>query len=580
MKFLDARILAETNLVCPFARAEALIDQDDPSRESLLQSRSFLMEVFAKLETIMEKLDKEDEARNHAELLQTVVHYMQGTVSWSLGDGGHAENELKVALMNLPQDVIQPAKVMLALSVWTELARLYCQRKHFEEADKYYARVSTNASKYLSKETSDPFSLQDLFSPGIPHVSPSGKSSFNDMTKEANDYLAMRGKLSTTNEDFIVQHDSFVNDFEKRVVTEETMDNCLALVTFFAERDNFEHARKYLCLADALVGKTDISIDNRETAFVFCKLKYYQHLMRASAEKLQERKRVMILKKKVENLERFSFNTSCRNNIIQHEKYYRTLTAKDWNEAKVIFLDAKKIVDHALKNFAVEGNLLKNIEVNQILNKIYHHLTAFHQDKIASSDSLDRVCKMHWRRIKCLETSLAQCSNDNGDLNVKVQELTFELADVYLKLLEMKQKKFERTAGNLDPVLLQKMTYYCFTGIKRCQRFLSTLGYKDAKTTFADDMVQAAILTLFRIGKFYAKIFTPIGDDQVKFTELAIESYQAVVDYCQYHPHHLRHVTSEHSQCLNTIDMLQRQLKMHAKATQEQDQAQESGGSV
>ena len=126
MKFLDAKILAEANLVCPFARAQALIDQDDPSADSLHQSRSFLMEVFAKLETILERLDKDDEAREHVELLQTTVHYMQGTVSWSLGDGGHAENELKVAMMNLPKDVIHPAKARILYLGLLAVSRELC----------------------------------------------------------------------------------------------------------------------------------------------------------------------------------------------------------------------------------------------------------------------------------------------------------------------------------------------------------------------------------------------------------------------------------------------------------------------
>ena len=40
---------------------------------------------------------------------------------------------------------------------------------------------------------------------------------------------------------------------------------------------------------------------------------------------------------------------------------------------------------------------------------------------------------------------------------VKVQELTVRLGEVYMDLLELKQKKFERTAGNLNPRLLQKL---------------------------------------------------------------------------------------------------------------------------
>ena len=36
-------------------------------------------------------------------------------------------------------------------------------------------------------------------------------------------------------------------------------------------------------------------------------------------------------------------------------------------------------------------------------------------------------------------------------------ELTFQLGEVNMDLLEMKQKMFERTSGNLEPRLLQKM---------------------------------------------------------------------------------------------------------------------------
>ena len=38
-----------------------------------------------------------------------------------------------------------------------------------------------------------------------------------------------------------------------------------------------------------------------------------------------------------------------------------------------------------------------------------------------------------------------------------MQDLCWELSSVYLDLLELKQRKFERTAGNLEPRLLQKM---------------------------------------------------------------------------------------------------------------------------
>ena len=104
--------------------------------------------------------------------------------------------------------------------------------------------------------------------------------------------------------------------------------------------------------------------------------------------------------------------------------------------------------------------------------------------------------------------------------------------------------------------------------------------------TYTEDMVRPAIIAMFRRAKFYNKIFTPIGDDQVrnnkfyktqtiscvqvKFTELAISGYQRILDYCAAHPHHQRLASQEHAASLATVDLLQRQLKMHAQATQQQ----------
>ena len=55
----------------------------------------------------------------------------------------------------------------------------------------------------------------------------------------------------------------------------------------------------------------------------------------------------------------------------------------------------------------------------------------------------------------------------------------------------------------------------------------------------------------------------------MKFTKLAIDWYQDIVDYCQQHPGHKYLVENEFSHSASTIDLLERQLKMHAKATLE-----------
>ena len=55
----------------------------------------------------------------------------------------------------------------------------------------------------------------------------------------------------------------------------------------------------------------------------------------------------------------------------------------------------------------------------------------------------------------------------------------------------------------------------------------------------------------------------------MRFTQLAIAGYQRILDYCSAHPHHQRLASQEHSASLATVDLLQRQLKMHAEAKQQ-----------
>ena len=158
MKFLDNRILQEANLVCAFARADKILNDENSTREDLHQSRSFLMEIFGKLEKILAGVKDDEEVAWHPRLLQTIVHFMQGSLSFILGDLPHAENELKVALMNLPGYVQCPVVLVPALSVYTELGRLYYRRKHLEEADKYFLKVITTTSG--AEEGPPPYSLQ------------------------------------------------------------------------------------------------------------------------------------------------------------------------------------------------------------------------------------------------------------------------------------------------------------------------------------------------------------------------------------------------------------------------------------
>ena len=287
-------------------------------------------------------------------------------------------------------------------------------------------------------------------------LSPGGRREMESLVTEARQYLAMRGKMPGSETEMAARHEAFIGDFEKRMVTEEAGERCTELIKFFLETNNFQFARKYLCLSDVIMERNkEMNENEKQRLFIFCKLEYFLNLMKTSAEKIQERKRVTIGKKKEQNLEKFQLSTNCRNAILQFERHYLSIPAKDWKEAKAIFSQGTKHFNLALTIFSFEENLLDRVKANQMLSKMYKHLAAFKVEKVNNNDNLDRVCKMLWRRIKCLEICLPFLDPETHI--IQVQEVTFELADIYLELLEMKQKKFEKTAGNLDPTLLKKM---------------------------------------------------------------------------------------------------------------------------
>ena len=65
----------------------------------------------------------------------------------------------QVALTTLPQDVEDKCSILVKTSVYTELARLCCQRKQFDEAEKFYLKSSYAVLEFF-KTHSDAFSLQ------------------------------------------------------------------------------------------------------------------------------------------------------------------------------------------------------------------------------------------------------------------------------------------------------------------------------------------------------------------------------------------------------------------------------------
>ena len=66
---------------------------------------------------------------------------------------------MQVALTNLPQEAEDQYSIVAKISVFTELARLCCQRKQFDEAENFYLKSNYAALEFF-KSYSEAFSLQ------------------------------------------------------------------------------------------------------------------------------------------------------------------------------------------------------------------------------------------------------------------------------------------------------------------------------------------------------------------------------------------------------------------------------------
>ena len=63
-------------------------------------------------------------------------------------------------MMNLPDNILDPATILTALRIYSELARLHYQRKELDQADEYYLKVTSAAFHYEKTCPDKPFSLQ------------------------------------------------------------------------------------------------------------------------------------------------------------------------------------------------------------------------------------------------------------------------------------------------------------------------------------------------------------------------------------------------------------------------------------
>ena len=421
------------------------------------QARAFLMEIYGVLEGLAVGLGEGHPALWHPRLLQAGLHLLQGELDLNTGQLASAENELKMAsqtLANLGGVVAtSPTVIVVAARMKSGLARLAWERQQWDEAEGFLLSLVKLGEARQGGE----FSLLDLASGEVETAQPSGGEQLDEILREAEQLLVARGLSPGEEREAVRMHRGLATALQG----EEGADTLVSLARYFTARKEFSQARSYLALGDWLVeeGCEGSSLDR-------ARLEYFRALMEASQEKLEERKRVMVAPRKEGGFgSRFRLPNHLLARVEERTAMYPDTPGKSWEEAAVL-----------LRKGLAEAKSLLEDQVWAVLavTKMWSCLAAFLAGKVPSLEILTRQAKIQRRRILLLENCLKVEQKKGGD---KLRDIVWVLTEAYMEQLEVKQKKFERTAGALEPRLLQKLAHLCVTGANQCQTYLDTLAH-------------------------------------------------------------------------------------------------------
>jgi len=185
--------------------------------------------------------------------------------------------------------------------------------------------------------------------------------------------------------------------------------------------------------------------------------------------------------------------------------------------------------------------------------------------RVHATTTYIKMCKMVKRKLDIWER-IAKRAEQEQDVDQR-RSVHFELGRCRLEMLDFKMKLFERSAGNLDAKLLQKMCYYCDSGIEDLKAYEQTIMQRGQDLgSLEKDKIVLLARGWFYTAKLYNKFFTPDRKEQMRYSNMAICYYTRVMDAVQrvdggegamdVEIRELARISAE------TSDLLRRQVKM------------------
>ena len=242
--------------------------------------------------------------------------------------------------------------------------------------------------------------------------------------------------------------------------------------------------------------------------------------------------------------------------VISREEKVTDKPFKTFDEARVIFLIIKKLIENSKEFYKLEEHCPDYVTIVQDHSASFKHLAFFELD-------LERQCKMHKRRIDMLTEVLKELSLQHYLLLCR--QLMFEIADTYSAMMDLKSAVLEAAGPNVRPTphSIKKINTLAKESIRYYQEYLNTL--KGGKPVYPDQFPEnderPGLVAMFCIGRLHSKIVT--GDVQGRLLNIkkSKDCYQFVVDYCKQNHSAAKLVAAELDICNEMVLLLPKKME-------------------
>ncbi|XP_072382742.1 KIF-binding protein-like [Diabrotica undecimpunctata] len=571
-----------------YGKVIKLLEEDsklDPETEPFLSkysARQILIGMKAQIESLLRGQGMEESCRKKLNAMLGTVYLYLGMISLDTGEVSMGKSNLEKCKEIIEKFQMEPDFILIALNMYNQFGIMLSVNE--PKSSKLYLDIAENLYADFKRKGANPIDISDLFQlNNESHNVKIGLQNLETIHTLTLYYLAqIFGAMQDALRSSVYCHLTLKKQLEMGVY--DPIDwalNAATLSQFFMEKNCFKQARHHLAASLFILDehKKQLDFNKEETEAYNAQLETYNHRS-ADVARCWLKYGIILLSKSKERLlnhtdditEHCSLSTNFSDLNINFEgnlsKYdLKNLIFSDLNissyeqeitdqfilvlpDAKKVFLHSQMWANKAQEYYTLETLASDFIEIVLDQTQLYYNLIFFEDDS-------ENQAKLHKRRIKLLENVIA---NVNSQYYLQYcRQVWFELARTYADILDIKYDKLRDTKSRPTPHSLAKINHLVDNGITHYTNFINS--FKDKVTEvlpekIPDDVERPFLQAYFHKAALYGRYVSLDKEVQLKNTELSLDCYKYIYDYCEKHKKSKELIAMEHGICKEMVTLL------------------------